>query len=254
MTKLLEAMAYHGWGFGSPCWQAWQTRFLSWGQCQWHGYDRGYWGERQAPQFLATDSHKVVLTHSYGLHWWMSDWQGSGLLTNIDLLVIFGGFQRFHPSEPKAKRRSQRVLRQMISQLEQAPLTVLRQFYQNCDYPEAIEYIRMETLDYALLRSDLHALDQAQLDVTLLKQIPRIVIFQGLQDQIVPVAQAEQLWAQMRFSRGDTTQMQSSGNCQYIPFAGGHALPFTHLEACWAILQSVLADTILQRRRYANGD
>ncbi len=248
MAKLLEVMAYHGWGFASPCWQDWQTRFLLLGQCQWYGYDRGYWGERQTPQFSATDSHKVVLAHSYGLHWWMSDWQGSGLLTDIDLLVIFGGFQHFHPSEPKAKRRSQRVLRQMITQLEQDPLTVLRQFYQNCDYPDAIRQggrdanadTQMPTLDHALLLSDLQALDQAQLDLTPLRQIPRILIFQGLQDLIVPVAQAEQLWEQVQFSRGDAARTLPSGICPYIPLAGGHALPFTHLEACWAILQPIL--------------
>jgi|GEM_PF-279529 len=249
MTKFLEVMAYHGWGFTPDCWQAWQARFLSLGVCQWQSYDRGYGvdspakrlREPQIPQFLRADSHKVVLTHSYGLHWWALDWQASALFAQPDLLVIFGGFQHFHPSEPKAKRRSQRVLRQMLTQLEQAPLTVLRQFYQNCDYPEPLAGSPMQSLDHTRLLNDLQALDQAQLDLRPLSQIPRIVIFQGLQDQIVPVAQAEPLWEQVRCSREDPTRSVPSAAYQYIPLTGGHALPFTHLDACWSRLQPMLS-------------
>ncbi len=249
MGRLLAVMAYHGWGFTAQCWQGWQSQFLALGQCQWYSYDRGYWGnalsatsgERPTLSFSTPDRHRILLTHSYGLHWGLADGQASGWLTDIDLLVIFGGFQSFHPSEPKAQRRSQLVLRQMLKQLELDPLTVLRQFYQNCDYPEPLPDTRMPTLNPALLLRDLQALDQAQLAVALLAQIPRIVIFQGLQDQIVPVTQAEQLWEQVRLAKGDGTRSCPSEACQYIPLAGGHALPFTHLETCWSLFQPTLS-------------
>ncbi|MBD2462320.1 alpha/beta hydrolase [Oscillatoria sp. FACHB-1407] len=218
MSQAIEAIAYHGWGFDQQCWASWKTHFAEHGIAL-QTFDRGYFGESHAAKF-ANHSHKVVMVHSYGLHLCPPEH-----LSQADLLVIFASFVQFHPQGERDKRRSQRVLQQMIQGCQQHPQAVLDQFYTNCGLPPDHDLRNRTVTNHDQLVIDLQGLNTARFEIHQLNSIPNIVIFHGVMDQIVPHSKGEE-WLE---SLPNQTDLFLISNAE-------HALPFTHTHECWQTL------------------
>lgn len=216
-----EVIAYHGWGFAASYWQGWESRLRQQGY-RLQRFDRGYFGEAVQPRFAASDLTKVIFVHSYGLHLCPVE-----QLQQANVLVIFSSFCEFHPDRPSLRKRSQQVLQQMMYQFEQNSEFVLTNFQTKCYHPEPWNGTIPESLNCNLLLQDLTALNRATIDLALLQPLPQIVILHGLQDRIVSSSKGQEL----------AQQLPQSHYCEIE--SAGHALPFTHLDACWSILQSV---------------
>ncbi len=217
-TPQAEVIAYHGWAFDRQCWQAWRTKFAE-QNIPLRAFDRGYFGAPTQPTFEYPDSQKIILAHSYGLH--LCPYQ---LLRVADLVIVFGGFYRFHPRAPKAERRSRRVLQQMISQFDQAPDQVLQAFWQNCGLPQA-QWLERSDKVLQLLAHDLQDLDHSLLCIEFLARQPKVVVIHGREDAIAPLSQGQDLAKEL------------CNNAELIELSGPHALPFTQLEQCWSAIQ-----------------
>ncbi len=218
-----EAIAYHGWAFDRQCWQPWQAKFAEQG-IPLKAFDRGYFGNPTQPTFEYPHSQKIILAHSYGLHLCPSQ-----QLRVADLIIVFGGFHRFHPSAPKAERRSRRVLQQMIGQFGQAPNQVLQAFWQNCGLPPK-QWLDRSAKVLQPLAHDLQDLDHSLLCIEFLARRPKILIVHGREDAIAPLSQGQDLAKEL------------FNNAELIELKGPHALPFIQLEACWeAIRPSISA-------------
>jgi pimeloyl-[acyl-carrier protein] methyl ester esterase len=112
--------------------------------------DRGYFGRENAPGFSDKAVRKIIMTHSFGLHWCPA-----GLLEEADHLVIVSGFISFHPEEPGERRRSKLFLRQMKSRFVEKPAEVLRMFYENVYHPEEVPVAVPAGCDHDRLLEDL---------------------------------------------------------------------------------------------------
>lgn len=224
MNDQIEAIAYHGWGFEQSCWSVLKSLFAS-RQIHLSTFDRGYFGAKQTPVF--TDGHyKVLLTHSYGLHLCPHE-----QLRQANLLVIASGFMDFHPHNDRDKRRSQRILQQMIQECRQHPETVLSTFKTRCADPSASQ-IPLD-LDRDLLVKDLQDLSTSCLNMQAIKTVPHSLIFHGATDRIVPCLKGQEIFAHLM------------DNAAYFEIENaGHALPFSHPKDLWQILSSHL-DRIL---------
>ena len=213
-----EAIAYHGWAFDRYCWHPWQDRFAEQG-IPLRAFDRGYFGAPTQPTFEYPSSQKIILAHSYGLHLCPSQ-----QLRAADLIIVFGGFQRFHPPNrpgySQAERRSRRVLQQMIRQLDRVPEQVLEAFWQNCGLPPE-HWPNASARVLQPLAHDLRDLDHSLLCVEFLARRPKVLILHGREDAIAPLSQGQDL-AQALFN-----------NAEWFALDGPHALPFTQVDACW---------------------
>lgn len=219
MTRRIEAIAYHGWGYDHTCWHMWEASFtahnISFAAC-----DRGYFGEPSTPHF-SEGVFKLLLVHSFGLHLCPLE-----QLQAADALVIFSSFLTFHPQEERAKRRSQRVLQRMVDGFKVNPVEVLTAFKTNSDDPVPEP---PQTLNHSLLLQDLEELGVSQLNPQVLQSISPMMVFHGTGDRIVPISQ------------GRTLYDQSAPETRYAEIAeAGHALPFTHHQACWTALREYL--------------
>jgi pimeloyl-[acyl-carrier protein] methyl ester esterase len=222
------AIAYHGWGFDRDCWQPWQDLMAQQREELWVS-DRGYFNAPLSPPV----NQSIIFAHSYGLHLCPIE-----QLQNAEVLVLFSSFLSFHPLTGTQGRRpltgdskrSRLVLTQMIRQFETHPQVVLAAFQTNCYYPVAWDSSNDDKpFNSELLLHDLKGLDTCSLDVSQLKQIPKILILQGAQDKIVSAEKGRELAASL------------PDNSEYIEIeSAGHGLPFTHVSACWSWIQQRL--------------
>jgi pimeloyl-[acyl-carrier protein] methyl ester esterase len=222
-TDLGEVIAYHGWGFDATCWQDWRQRFMELGFA-FKSCDRGYFGSPIQPNFTEAAPcrpYRLLLTHSYGLHWCPASH-----ITQADLLVIFNGFAHFHPANARERRHSVRILNRMIDQFQASPETVLHQFRVNC-YDPSVPIHAYLPLQQERLNHDLVALHTTQVPAALLKTSSPVLILQATQDRIL-YPQAGRELAQL---------LESSHS---IEIAASHALPFTHLSTCWEAIAPFL--------------
>lgn len=224
----LEIMAYHGWGFDQTCWQAWKDRLAQSG-IRLTLFDRGYFHTPVSPAFGDQgqddrQGHRVqrmVWTHSFGLHLCPI-----AHLQQADLLVIFSGFQDFHPAPESLRRRSQQMLDRMLQQFRQQPQTVLQNFKSKCYQPQSWHGDEHLAANLELLAADLEHLGSSVLAIDRLQEIPQVLILHGTADRIVS-PQKGRAWAE-----------KLPSNSQYFEIEGaGHALPFTHVSHCWSLIQ-----------------
>ncbi|MDX1618621.1 MAG: alpha/beta hydrolase [Balneolaceae bacterium] len=223
MEGTADLFAYHGWGFDRHCWDSWQECIYPWINLK--RFDRGYFGPSERVE-LNPEAYgaNVVMAHSYGLHLCPS-----GAIEQADLLVIFGGFLRFHPEAAQYKRRSRLVLRQMIQQLRDEPRAVLRKFWTNAYHPDPAPDRRPEKIDKTVLFNDLKALNESALDPDTLKKAGKICILHGSEDGIVLPANGRELFNRL-----------GEQSTYFEVKDAGHALPFTHTEECWKFLKPEL--------------
>jgi pimeloyl-[acyl-carrier protein] methyl ester esterase len=223
-----EIIAYHGWGYDGSSWEAWRPWIAAQGYTL-QIFDRGYFGRVSQPQFSKSSSAKILLAHSYGLHLLNQDLLNQPLQT-AETLIIFSSFQSFHPNG-YFRHRSQQILQQMIAQFETAPRQVLQNFRAKSAHPSASVDEIPPGYDFDLLKQDLHQLNQSTLDLTTLRTIPQILVLQGSLDRIVAPARGKELAQNLA--------------APYFELDAGHALPFTHPDACQSALSSFLARGVL---------
>jgi pimeloyl-[acyl-carrier protein] methyl ester esterase len=220
----LSVSAYHGWGFDAACWDSWRQMFVQKGY-SFQAFDRGYFHHPSRP-VLNKDANicQLTLVHSYGLHLCPIEH-----LEQTDILVIFASFSEFHPRSLNLRKYSQRILQQMISQFIVEPQLVLNHFKSNCYYPAIWSGATSDRLNFDLLLADLKNLNSTAIDLTLLQAIPTVIVMHGSHDRIVSPNTGKEL-------------VQHLPQCsQYIEIEeAGHALPFTHLETCWLMLQDIV--------------
>lgn len=227
MADKAELIMCHGWGFSRGCWKLWEEALSS------HNiaiifFDRGYFGEPAQADFTRGDHPKIIFVHSFGLHLCASE-----QLEDADLLVIFGGFQGFHPRAAQFQRRSRLLLQQMIQKFQNNPEIVLKDFLKNVYYPDNAPNAKFTGLNADKLLDDLKTLDQSEFDNGPLKKTGKICILHGSRDGIVPKAKGRELYNQ---SRKKATYFEIKD--------AGHALPFTHMDQCLAFIEPDLNDLL----------
>jgi len=203
--------------------------------------DRGYFGTPAQPTFAA-HGYRVGFVHSYGLHWcpWLADPLPDTATAPpsppLDLLVVFSSFLDFHPPHPRGRRRSQLIVQQMIHDCQHQPHEVLRRFYATCGFSEAEYGSMLKDCNRDRLVADLQDLNRCHLALSKVKNIPLIVIFHAAADQIVSLEKGQELFRQINLLNPTATH--------YVEIEkAGHALPFTHLHACWDGLLPFLKST-----------
>ena len=211
----VDVVAQHGWGFGAWCWDRWRE-VLPAGFAL-HCPDRGYFG----PAVAVAVRPRIVLAHSLGLHLL------SPQLWAAELIVVISGFRSFHSACARQARRSRRTVEQMLARLEREPAALLADFYTRCGTPpdsdstELAEVRWPESTDADGLRRDLQLLQESVLELSAIPAAAQVLILHGSRDRVVPVERAEELREML------------PNSALAIVAEAGHALPLTHVRACW---------------------
>jgi pimeloyl-[acyl-carrier protein] methyl ester esterase len=228
LGRRIEAIAYHGWGFGADCWGDWLPRVAALGgelRCA----DRGYLGAPQSWAFDQPASYKILLTHSYGLHWCPVE-----QLAAADVLICLAGFGSFHPAEESERRRSQRRVSRMMAKFATDPEAVLTEFWRNCEGDTDLPASPTPCLDranWSLLDRDLRDLDRCQLDPQI--SFPRrSIIIHGSADRIAPVSQGRAL-------------ADRSPGSTWIEQDGSHCFPFMDPDRTWRAIEPILTQVLM---------
>ncbi|MEX1063013.1 MAG: alpha/beta hydrolase [Balneolaceae bacterium] len=218
-----ELITFHGWGFSPNVWEGWESILPS--AVRFIHADRGYFGPPCKPSFSESSGRKVLLTHSFGLHWCPA-----GLLAEADHLVVLSGFLDFHPAATEENRRSRLVLRQMLSRFVEKPGEVLRMFYKNAFSPDKVTSEEFPgTFNHDNLLSDLDILGTSRLNPEKLLRVPGITFIHGEADEVVSNTKGRSMYADLQ------------DNSQYFEIKqAGHCVPFTHAEQCYRFLKPAL--------------
>ena len=204
----VDVVAQHGWGFGAWCWGRWRD-VLPAGFAL-HCPDRGYFGSA----VTVAVRPRIVLAHSLGLHLLSPQ-----LWAAAELIVIISGFRSFHSPCDRQARRSRRTVEQMLARLEREPAALLADFYARCGAPSEGHW--PEVVDADGLRRDLQLLQESVLELSAIPAAAQILILHGSRDRVVPVERAEELREML------------PNSALAIVAEAGHALPLTHVRACW---------------------
>ena len=205
---IVDVVAQHGWGFGAWCWDRWRD-VLPVGFAL-HCPDRGYFG----PAVAVVARPRIVLAHSLGLHLLPSQ-----LCAAAELIVVISGFRSFHSPCDRQARRSRRMVEQMIARLEREPAALLADFYARCGVPPDSRW--PESIDADGLHRDLQLLQESVLELAAIPAAAQVLILHGSRDRVVPVERAEELRELL------------PNSALAIVAEAGHALPLTHVRACW---------------------
>jgi pimeloyl-ACP methyl ester carboxylesterase len=212
-----EVILQHGWGFDGSIWRQWAELLRADGAVV-HIGERGYFeAPPTIPLFSRLAERRIAIVHSLGLHLLSKQ-----ALTTATTIVIFNGFLEFHPTEPTAAKRSRRILKSMRDKFAEAPAEVLLQFMANCYAPQPAPLQIDCHMDVQLLADDLELLDENRLDRSLLAG-KRLCVIHGQHDAIVPPSVAHAIAPRVHL----------------LP--GGHALPFTQMDACVDLVRESFA-------------
>lgn len=215
-----EAIAFHGWGFDGSMWHPWEEPLADRGIIL-KTFDRGYYGNPVSPIFSPGTRRRLVITHSFGLHVCPS-----ALRQSADLLIIFSGFNPFHPAGGPEKRRSERLHRAMCNRFRDAPAQVLAGFFRQCGYPASPHPEPTAAWDIGLLQRDLSDLAESAISPVIREGAQTVLILHGSEDRIVPADKGRELASQF----GTPASYFEIGDA-------GHALPFTHANECWRLVE-----------------
>lgn len=213
---VVDVVAQHGWGFGAWYWDRWRDVLPA--NFALHCPDRGYFG----PAVEVAAQPRIVLAHSLGLHLLSPQ-----LWAAAELIVVINGFRSFHSPCDRKARRSRRTVEQMLARLEREPVALLADFYARCSSPsdsdstELAEVRWSGTVDTDSLRRDLELLQGSVLELSAIPAAAQVLILHGSRDRVVPVERAEELRELL------------PNSALAIVAEAGHALPLTHVGACW---------------------
>jgi pimeloyl-[acyl-carrier protein] methyl ester esterase len=218
MERQIEIHSYHGWGFDAFFWDALHSHIPA--DIDVKAADRGYFGNNMQLAFESPKSTKILLLHSFGLHWCPRD-----EIIEADFVVLMNSFSSFLPTNSANDDREGKALRRMIKQFESAPSEVLGAFYKNCFYPNETTFNKLEVnVNYQLLLNDLKYLYNCSFEDFSTLQSKAIILNSTL-DRIVPGTQADSL-----------PRLMPQLPCKN--FAGvGHALPIIKSEECWSFIK-----------------
>lgn len=218
-----HVVACHGWGFSRTFWNP--IRDLLDDTFIFDVAERGYFSKKKTPKFCTnSDLSKVLITHSYGLHW-CSD----TLLKQADHLIIMGGFLQFHPQNKDEGSRSKLIVRQMLSHFVEKPDEVLKQFYKNSFHPTKTNLNAPKDMDHDLLLADLSDLHRDLQPRQRIFDMNNITIIHGSDDLIVQKQNARQMFNELKY------------RSQYFEILrAGHAFPVTHADKCLEIIKTVI--------------
>lgn len=121
----------------------------------------------------------------------------------------------------------------MIGRFKQHPEKVLKAFYRNVFHPEKPVELHREEINESLLLEDLERLNMQEKGLPTVKEDANIFIFQGADDAIVPKINGRNLFKRFG-AQAQYFEIQNSG----------HALPITHTEKCFQIIQPKIAQTV----------
>lgn len=216
---MIEIHAFHGWGFDALFWDNFKSLIPP--EIVFKTADRGYFGNGSIPDFENESTYKLLMTHSYGLHWVPVD-----KYQEYEVIIIINGFDDFLSSDLIKRKKEERVLKRMIHQFEKSPKSVLSLFYENCFNPEKSTFQTQVNFNHELLLSDLTQLlsTKIKFDPSLYKMIS----IDGEKDIIKSVSINKQLGSEY-FSN----QMLTIQNA-------GHAIPIVNSSECWSFLCKVL--------------
>ena len=221
--NITEIITFHGWGFSPGIWSEWEQILAGTVGVSVQHADRGYFGKENIPSFRDANGSKILMVHSFGLHWCPQE-----LIRSADHLIIISGFLSFHPETPREARKSKLVLRQMKSRFVDKPMEVLTKFYENVYTPAQADIQTPGVLNHDQLLEDLEWLGTANLWPDMLHKINGITIIHGEDDRIVSNSKARELFAMLRGS-------------QYFEIKhAGHGVAFTHTEECFRFLKPVV--------------
>ncbi|MBO6572438.1 MAG: hypothetical protein JJ958_08335 [Balneola sp.] len=222
MEKKVEILAYHGWGINKDFWNNLASVIPD--NIPLKPANRGYFGKPFYPRFDADTKFRVVFTHSYGLHW-----SNSAVLSKADLLVIFNGFDDFHPSDGKLKSVSEKGLEYMIKGFEADPEQVLKSFYENCFQPSEYKVEIPSDLNKELLLEDLKKLRNTRFPLIDLDFGSTMVAIDSAEDKILLEPRGENM-------------LDGHYNKKFVKVFEneGHALPFVNPQDCWSYLCSII--------------
>ena len=205
---VVDVVAQHGWGFGAWCWDRWREVLPA--NFALHCPDRGYFGSAVE----VASRPRIVLAHSLGLHLLSPQ-----LWAAAELIVVISGFRSFHSASTRQARRSRRTVEQMLVRLEREPVALLADFYARCGAP--LDSRRSESVDIDELRRDLQLLQENVLELNAIPAAAQVLILHGSRDRVVPVERVEELRELL------------PNSALAIVAEAGHALPMTHVCACW---------------------
>ena len=205
---VVDVVAQHGWGFGAWCWDRWRDVLPA--NFALHCPDRGYFG----PAMAVEVQPRIVLAHSLGLHLLSPQ-----LWATAELIVVISGFSSFHSACARQARRSRRTVEQMLARLEREPAALLADFYARCGVPSDNRW--SGAIDADGLRRDLQLLQESVLELSAMPTAAQVLILHGSRDRVVPVERAEELRELL------------PNSALAIVAEAGHALPLTHVRACW---------------------
>jgi pimeloyl-[acyl-carrier protein] methyl ester esterase len=222
-----EVILQHGWAFDGQIWDAWLPVLERAGAATQVG-ERGYFGvEPRSPRFTEQAQIRIIVAHSLGLH--LLDPE---VLANADALLIISGFLKFHPDNPMEQRRSQRVIKTMLSKFSEAPDVVLSDFWKNAYAPEHshIPLVTRTDGDVQRLAEDLERLHVCNMGIDVIGDKP-ILFVSGDADRIVSRAVFENF-------------VESAHSCDGYTLKGaGHAIPVTRAAECISLLKWLLGST-----------
>ncbi|RNC85493.1 MAG: alpha/beta hydrolase [Balneola sp.] len=216
MEKQIEIHAYHGWGFDSTFWTPIQNRLPE--HVLLKPADRGYFGGSFEPEYGVGVKRKVLFLHSYGVHWCPLEKR-----EEVDLIVVFNGFDSFHPLKNPDKSRSKKTLKLMEKQFRQTPREVLTAFYKNCFIKNEIANPSLQWMNQSILRKDLSALHSTKLKLSK-KEKANWIIIDSSNDFIVPGKRGEELSVGLNSASYEVVQ------------SGTHSLPNSNPGDCIKIL------------------
>ena len=205
---VVDVVAQHGWGFGAWCWDRWRDVLPA--DFALHCPDRGYFG----PAVAVAAQPRIVVAHSLGLHLLSPQ-----LCEAAELIVIISGFRSFHSPCARQARRSRRTVEQMLARLEREPAALLADFHARCGTPSDNRW--SGAIDADGLRRDLQLLQESVLELSAIPTAAQVLILHGSRDRVVPVERAEELHESL------------PNSTLAIVAEAGHALPLTHVRACW---------------------
>lgn len=219
MESKIEILAFHGWGFDSTFWNPWKEVLPN--DILLKPADRGYFGGEFKPEFSENAHNKILFLHSFGVHWCPIE-----LFLKADFIIIFNGFNSFHPLDRREKSKSKKVLSLMVKQFKTNPKMVLNAFHKNCFYPSTHSQHELNWMNTTRLKTDLASLHKTRLKFP--KEFSTDwVILDASKDKIVPG------------SRGEELSVPGSTNyCNFEEF--GHALPVVNILDCWSYLCTVI--------------
>lgn len=219
MEVNIEILAFHGWGFDNTFWDPWK-KVLPKGILL-KPADRGYFGGEFNPEYSGNAQKKVLFLHSFGVHWCPQE-----LFEEADLIVVFNGFNSFHPIGRREKSRSKKVLSLMVKQFKQNPKTVLKAFRDNCFYPEVVSTLDLSWMNTTRLLTDLTSLHKTKLKLQK-NNTANWVILDSEKDKIVPGNRGRELVPKTPILYNNFNEF-------------GHALANVNILECWSYMSTVI--------------